>query len=73
MFIKLPKIVSHDKYHLILSSPEENAAIQMEESRIKSSKVKKPLEIHIDYKLKFDSHVILFAKKLTENYLQFQE
>ena len=52
-----------DKCHLILSSSEEDAAIQIEESRIKCSKVKKLLGIHIDYKLKFDTYVDNICKK----------
>ena len=52
-----------DKYHLILSSSEEDAAIQREESRIKCSKVKELLGIHIDYKLKLDTHVDTICKR----------
>ena len=51
-----------DKCHLILSSPEEDAAIQIEELRIKCSKVKTLLGIRIDYKLKFDIHVDTICK-----------
>ena len=46
-----------------LSSPEEDAAIQIKESKIKRSKVKKLLGIHIDYKFKFDTHVDTICKK----------
>ena len=49
-----------DQCHLILSSPEEDAAIQIEESRIQCSKVKKLLGIHIDYKL---THVDTISEK----------
>ena len=52
-----------DKYHLVLSSPEEDAAIQIEDSRIKCCKVKKLLGIHIDHKLKFDTHANTICKK----------
>ena len=52
-----------DKCHRILSSYEEDAAIQIEESRIKCSKLKKLLGIHIDYKLKFDTHVDTICKE----------
>ena len=51
------------KYHLILSSPEEDAVIQIEESRVKCSKVKKLLGIYIDYKFKFDTNVGTICKK----------
>ena len=48
---------NNDKCHLILSFPEDGTAIEMENSTIKCSKVKKRLGIHINYKLKFDTHV----------------
>ena len=54
-----------DKCHLILNSSAEDAAIQAEESTITCPKAKKLLGIHIDYKLKFDTHV--------ENSMHFQE
>ena len=50
-------IANDDKCHLTMSFPEEDAAIQIEESRIKCSKVKKLLGIHIDYKPIFDTYV----------------
>ena len=56
-------IANNDKCHPILSCPEEDAAIQIEESRIKCSKVKKLLEIYTDFKLKFDTHVDTICKK----------
>ena len=46
-----------------MSSSEEDAAIQIEQSIIKSTKVKKLLEIHTDCKLKFDTHVDTICKK----------
>ena len=57
-------IANNDKCHLMLSSPEENAAIQIEESRIKRSKVKKLLGIHIDYKVKFNTGVDSICKTI---------
>ena len=56
-------IANDYKCHLILSSPEEDEAIQMEESRTKCSKAKKLLAIHWLYKLKFDTHVDTVCKK----------
>ena len=44
---------SDDKCHLLLSSPDYSAVIQIENSTIKCSKVKKLLGVHIDYKLKY--------------------
>ena len=61
-----------DKCHLILSSPDEDAVIQMEESTIKYFKIKKLLVVRIDYKLKCDTHMLrLHVKKSTENSKHF--
>ena len=57
-------IANDDKCHLILSSPEEYVAIQIEELGIKCLKVKKLLGIHIHYKIKFDTHVDTAYKKI---------
>ena len=46
-----------NKCHLLLSSPDGSAVIQLENSTIKCSKVKKLLGVHIDYKPKFDIQV----------------
>ena len=54
---------SDDKCHLLLSSPDDTSIIQIENSTIKCSKVKKLLRIQIDYKLKFDVHVETICKK----------
>ena len=61
---------SDDKCHLLLSSPVHSAAIQIENSIIKCSKVKKLLWVHIDYKLKFDSHVETICKKAHKKLFQ---
>ena len=64
--------LNDDKCHLILSSPDEDAVIQMEESAIKCLKIKKLLVVHIDYKLKFDTHMLrLYVKKPTESSKHF--
>ena len=55
--------VNDNEFYLILSSPEENGAIQIQKSTIKCSKVKKLLVIHIDHKLKFDTHDETICKK----------
>ena len=52
-----------DKCHLLLSSPDDSSLIQIENSTIKCSKVKKLLGVHTDYKLKFDIHVETICKK----------
>ena len=52
-----------DTYHLMLIFPDDSAAIQVENSTTKCSKVKRLLGVHIDYKFKFDSHVETNCKK----------
>ena len=52
-----------DKFHLLLSSPDDNSLIQIENSTIKCSKVKKLLGVHIDYKLKVDIHLETICKE----------
>jgi len=52
-----------DKCHLILSSSDDATTIQIENSTIKCSKVKKLLGIQIDHKLKFDIHLETICKK----------
>ena len=63
--------------YLIMSSLEEDAAIQIEESTIKCSKLKELLGIHIEHNFKSDTHVEndtrIFVKKVTENSMLFQE
>ena len=56
-----------DKCHVLLSSPDDSALIQMKNSSIKCSKVKNLLGVHIDYKLKFDIHVETICKKARRN------
>ena len=47
-----------------MSSPDDSALIQIENSTMKCSKVKKKLlRVHIDYKLKFDIVVETICKK----------
>ena len=60
-----------DKCHLVLSSSEEGEDIQIENSTIKCSIVKKLLGTHIDYKLKFDpleENICSFKNKLQGAY-----
>ena len=55
---------NNDKYHLLLSSPDDSRVIVKENSTIKCPEVKKIiLGVHIDYKLKFDLHVETICKK----------
>ena len=52
-----------DKCHLLLSSPDDRAVFQIENSIIKCSRTKKLLGVHIDYKLKFEVHVETICTK----------
>ena len=52
-----------DKCNLLLSSPDDSALIQIENSKIKCSIVKQQLRVHIDYKLKCDIHAQTICKK----------
>ena len=55
---------NNDKCHLLLSSPDDRAVIQIENSIKKCSKVKKKLlGVHIDHKFKFHIHVETICKK----------
>ena len=56
-----------DKCHVLLSSPDDSALIQMKNSSIKCSKLKNLLGVHIDYKLKFDINVETICKKARRN------
>ena len=56
-------IANDDNCHLILSSPEEDAAIQIEKSTIKCLKIKKIIGIHVDFELKFGTHGDTICKK----------
>ena len=51
-----------DKCHLLLRFPEEDAAIQIEESTIKFSKVEKLLGIPIDYRFRLNTLVETICK-----------
>ena len=55
--------INDDKCHLRLSSPDDSTLIQIENSKIKCTKIKKLLGVHTDYKLKFDTHVETICKK----------
>ena len=46
--------MNSDKYHLILSSNDENKKIELNGEVINHTQVQKLLGVDIDYKLKFD-------------------
>ena len=53
-----------DKCHLILDSNDENKKIELNGGVINNTQVQKLLSIHIDYKLKFDTHIEALCKKV---------
>ena len=56
--------MSSDKYHLILSSNDGNKKIERNREAINNTQVQKLLVAHIDYKLKFDTHIEYLRKKV---------
>ena len=55
--------MNSDKYHLILSSNDENKKIERNGEAINNTQVQKILSVHIDYQLKFDTHIETLCKK----------
>ena len=56
--------MNSDKCHLILSSNDENKKIELNGEAINNTQVQKLLGVHIDYKLKFDTHIESLCKKV---------
>ena len=56
--------MNFDKCHLILSSNDENKKIELNGEVINNTQVQKPSGVHIDYKLKFDTHIDTLSKKV---------
>ena len=56
--------MNSDKCHLILSSNDENKKIELHGEVISNIQVQKVLRVHIDYKLKFDTHIETLRKKV---------
>ena len=52
------------KCNLILSSNNENKKIELNVEVINHTQVQKRLGVHIDYKLKFDTHIETICKKV---------
>ena len=59
--------MNSDKYHLILSSNDENKKIELNGEVINHTQVQKLLGVDIDYKLKFDTHIETLCKKVCPN------
>ena len=49
--------MNSEKCHLLLSSSDENQKIELKGEVISNTQVQKLLGVHIDYKLKFDTHI----------------
>ena len=56
--------MNSDKCHLIRSSNDENNKIEFNGEAINNAQVQKLLGAHIDYKLKFDTHMETRCKKV---------
>ena len=59
--------MNSDKCHLIRSSNDENNKIEFNGEAINNTQVQKLLGAHIDYKLKFDTHIETRCKKVGKN------
>ena len=51
------------KCHFLLSSSDENKKTELKGEVVSNTQVEKLLGVHIDYKLKFDTHIETFYKK----------
>ena len=56
--------INSDKFHLILSSNDENKKIEHNGEVISNTQVQKFLRVRINYKLKFDTHIETPCKRL---------
>ena len=52
------------KFHLILSSDDENKKTELNGEVIDNTQIQKLLGVHIDYKLTFDAHIETPCKKV---------
>ena len=57
--------INSDRCHLILSS-NENKKLEFNGEVINNTQIQKLLGLHIDYKLKFDTHIETLHKKVGE-------
>ena len=60
--------MNSDKCHLILNSNDENKKIELNGEVINNTQVQNLLFVHIDYKLKFDTHIETLCKKLGKKF-----
>ena len=56
--------MNSDKCHLILSSNDGNKKIELNGEAINNTQVQKLPGVHIDHKLKFDTHIESLCKKV---------
>ena len=56
--------MNSDKCHLILSSDDENKKIELNEQVTNNTQVPKLFGVHIEHKLKFDTHIKTLSKKV---------
>ena len=65
--------MNSDKCHLILSSNDENKKIELNGEAINNTQVQKLLGVHIDYKLKFDTHIESLCKRWEKSFMPLPE
>ena len=59
------RYVHHNyKCHLILGSNDKSKKIELNAEAINNTQVQKRLRVHIDYKLKLDTHIETLCKKV---------
>ena len=56
--------INYEKYQFTLSSNDKNKKIELNREAINNTEVQKLLGVHIDYKLKFDTHIKTLCKKV---------
>ena len=61
--------MNSDKCHLILSSNDKNKRIELNGEAVNNTQVQKLLGVHIDYKLKFDTHIEFVCQKEGKSFM----
>ena len=56
--------INYDKCQFTLSSNDKNKKIELNREAINNTEVQNLFGVHIDYKLKFDTHIKTLCKKV---------
>ena len=65
--------MNSDKCHLIFSCNEEHKKKELNGEVINNTQFQKLLGVHIDYKLKFGTHIETFCKKVGKSFMPLPE